>query len=490
GSMRDGPLNFDLLPLVASLTESRRTLCAMMLTCHSAYRICPRFVLQKEVRLDDDEDIHLFLRFMRAEKHRRWQYIRSLQFRGTMFSSAVAQRLARALPSATNLERLEFDNAEVTLAIDPSLPLALAALPNIKHLIIPAGERAAAFLETIHWPLETADLRENFHIDIDAWVLGEPELIDDWSPALLFKNARATLTSISSHYASDDEDRELPVYSKVTHLVIGGMTVHYPATASWSRAFPNVKNLQLYTYLEDYHSDLKSSDELIDAFRPSREHHLAIQQSARRWPQLESYLGTLFDLYVSGIAGRIDKLVLDFVRDKEWKLFAPVVAQARPRQLDLQLRFNFDYKNIPSMLRSPGLEELVTLKLPAYVSLDPEKAVNPGLDDFMSDFVRALQPLPVKNLNLDIIVKSNVLRRDSTPVMATSGSECTPPPPRPPTPRSTLAISCDKVDCHEMVAKMFITVPALQHVVFSMKWRGGDVTLDMRRPMDTGHATS
>ena len=75
------------------------------------------------------------------------------------------------------------------LSIDPSLSLALAALPNIKHLIIPAGERAAAFLDTIHWPLETVDLRENFHIDVDAWVLGEPELIDDWSPALLFKNA-------------------------------------------------------------------------------------------------------------------------------------------------------------------------------------------------------------------------------------------------------------------------------------------------------------
>ena len=29
-----------------------------------------------------------------------------------------------------------------------------------------------------------------------------------------------------------------------------------------------------------------------------------------------------------------------------------------------------------------------------------------------------------------------------------------------------------------------------QHVLFSMKWRGGDVTLDMRRPMDTGPATS
>ena len=98
----------------------------------------------------------------------------------------------------------------------------------------------------------------------------------------------------------------------------------------------------------------------------------------------------------------------------------------------------------------------------------------------------------MKHLDLDVSVRSNVIEVESSPEhMATSGSECTPPPPRrAPSPRSPLAISCDKLDYHEMVAKMFITVPALQHVVFSMKWRGGDVTLDMRRPMDTGPATS
>ena len=385
--MRDGPLNYDLLPVVASLTESRRTLCAMMLTCHSAYRTCSRFVLQQMVHLRRDKDIHLFLRFMRAEKHRRWQYLRSLRFLSSPVSPDMAQRLARALPRATNLERLEFYNAEVTLAIDPSLPLALAALPNVKHLVIPAGERAAAFLETISWPLETADLQENIQDAIDTWLDALTEPFSDWSPALLFKNARATLTSVSSNYTAEDEDEEdeLPVYPKVTHLNFGGYDVQYPATASWSRAFPNVKHLQLFTSLEERGFSMRSSDDIIKTYGPFRERDLAIQMSARRWPQLESYYGTLFDLYLSGIAGRIDKIVLDCMREKERKLFAPVVAYARPRELDLRFRFEveLDHKTIPDLFRSPGLEELASLKLPVCVALDPEKGVNPHLDDFM-----------------------------------------------------------------------------------------------------------
>lgn len=92
----------------------------------------------------------------------------------------------------------------------------------------------------------------------------------------------------------------------------------------------------------------------------------------------------------------------------------------------------------------------------------------------------------MKHLDLDVSVRSNVIEVESSPEhMATSGSECTPPPPRrAPSPRSPLAISCDAVDCDAIVANMLAAVPALEHVVFRMRWYGGDVTLDVRRPMD------
>ena len=377
-------LNYDLLPLVASFTESRRTLCAIMLTCHDAYRFCPRLVLQQEAGLHGNKSIHRFLRFMRAEDHRRWQYLRSLRFGETEFCVEMAQRLAADLPRATNLERLVFDDAEVTLnTADPSLRLALAALPNVKDLVIPVGHHAAAFLETISWPLETAELLTDMHPEDDYWSQGPRELNYEWSAALLLKNARATLKSVTSHYGDDRAyvDFVLPVYPNVTRLVMTGHEVDYPAAAAWSRAFPNVRHLEVSTSLEAMHEYWADGDIYDFAWR--RANSLAVMLRAGRWAELESYTGSLPDLYASGIAGRIRKISAKPLKQKHWKLFAAVVAQARPRELKLEFMAEVDYQRIPELLRSPGLEELVALTLPVHIQLDPEGDVNPGLSDFI-----------------------------------------------------------------------------------------------------------
>ena len=118
-------------------------------------------------------------------------------------------------------------------------------------------------------------------------------------------------------------------------------------------------------------------------FARRRADYLAVMLRAGRWADLESYTGALPDLYASGVAGRIHKISAKPLKQKHWKLFAAVIAQARPRELKLEFMADVDYKKIPELLGSPGLEELVALTLPVHIQLDPEGAVNPGLSDFI-----------------------------------------------------------------------------------------------------------
>ena len=119
-------------------------------------------------------------------------------------------------------------------------------------------------------------------------------------------------------------------------------------------------------------------------FESSRETNIATQLKAGRWPLLESYTGSLLDLYVSGIPGRINAITVEPFPKAHWELFDPVVSQARPRELTITImRVNITHRIVHEMLRSPGLGELTKLTLTISVREDKDRSVNTVFDDFV-----------------------------------------------------------------------------------------------------------
>lgn len=372
-------LNHDILLLVATYS-STGTLVRFMSTCRDCYRRCPRLILRDTVRLNSNAKARKFLRFMRADGHRRWRYLWSLHFLEFSISSPMAERLSKALPRAVNLERLAFDDSENILAPHSSLSLIIAALPNIKHAVIQPGNHTCEMLTKIVWPLETVELRSEGTAFDPYWPLDEEyPPSPSFNPSALLHNTCDTLRTVRSDFWAEPASPTDPIYPHVTELVID--RVHYLDPAAWSRLYPNVKYLQLFSTVAN-DEFFREPDGTIDKWQHEHDVQLATHLSTGRWAHLESYCGTLFDLFLSGIAGRIDKISTT-LNENELRLLPSLFQYARPRHLDLDLRMSVWYRAVLDILRTPGLEELETLELQLSMFLPRDQSSGSDFEQYL-----------------------------------------------------------------------------------------------------------
>ncbi|KAI0738328.1 hypothetical protein C8Q80DRAFT_271992 [Daedaleopsis nitida] len=381
-------LNYDILTLVAPYTSSP-TLSTLMRTCRDAYDRYPRYILKDTAHLRDDENVRRFLQFMHVADFRRWLYLRSLHFTfRAIRHPQTAQRLARVLVHATHLERLTFDDSEFILAVDPALPRALAALPSVKHVQLQPGAETQRMLKHIVWSLEAAELWKcaydpNFDLDLDA----RPHEERDWTPGLLFKNARKTLTSIATEYWwAEDPAPPSVLYPHVSLLTMNG--VKYPNAVAWSAACPNVKRLSIYS---DRNEDFRRNPTLELLYHERRRNaDFAKQLTAKRWMHLDHYSGSLWDLYLSGIAGQITTIKSERVYVQELFRIPGLFERARPRHLELHVCPDPIAVDVPSLLNWAGMDELETLTLVVPMELQEDDASSPVFEKFMTDIVDGL----------------------------------------------------------------------------------------------------
>ncbi|KAI0738322.1 hypothetical protein C8Q80DRAFT_1113954 [Daedaleopsis nitida] len=474
-------LNHDILLLVATYS-SKETLATLMSTCRDCYRRCPRLILQDTVRLDGDAKAHKFLRCMRAEGYRRWRYLWSLHFSApsiSSISSHMVGRLSKALPRAVNLERLAFDDSENILSLHPSLPLVLAALPKVKQVIIQPGKHTCEMLTKIIWPLETVELCESTVPDPN-WAHNTEDPSPNFNPSALLRKTCDTLRSVRSDYWAEPPSFSDPIYPHVTTLAM--TSVYYPDTEAWSLLYPNTKRLDLYSSFvnDEFYRD---PDGTIDRYQQEHDAQFAAQLRTGRWAHLESYCGTLVDLYLSGIAGRIDKISTT-LNGNELGLLPSIFQHARPRHLDLDMKSTVWHGEVPDILRTPGLDELETLELQLFMILPREQSSGSDLQKSLDDLLSAIRPYRLEHLSLKLHVVPGSLRgsvsTDSLEQLQSTGPSSdsedetprpTPPPPPPPTP---LARYFDDMDRQALVRTMFDKIPSLQSVVLFIDWESGD----------------
>ncbi|RPD55185.1 hypothetical protein L227DRAFT_657037 [Lentinus tigrinus ALCF2SS1-6] len=428
-----------------------------------SYLDCAKFLMAETVHLRSTAHVTSFIPFMCADNLRRWRYLWSLHL-GSDLDARATQVLVKHLHHATSLELLCFKDSEITLALDPALPSAFAALPNISHITAqPAGEHTWRMFEAMHWPLKTAEL---------LWSSVPFEFL--WqgrvtNPAVLLKNSRETLQRLKSLFWKDLDDaltEEAAVYPALVSLSIRG--VPSPHTADWALFYPNVKSLDFHTF-----SGSGLFSKIRDAaseFGATRQHSLAQQQDRGAWAHLEEVDASSMDLYISGLPCQIPRLRTT-LSNSSLQVFPIVLEYARPHSLDLDVSSDVHFMQVPDQLSHPGLKELRCLKVhvDSHVSLLRTFSFQAEFEEFLDDFTNALKPRIVDALHLQIAVTHQQF------------------PPSLEIP-DDLAIFFSNLHLDDVARRMTEEVASLKHVTLQFKWDGqpaGEACAVISKDVDT-----
>ncbi|KAI0794067.1 hypothetical protein C8Q74DRAFT_1193958 [Fomes fomentarius] len=381
---------------------------------------------------------------MRPGKRKRWRYLRSLSFDNSTINPAIAAELARVLARATHLERLVFGWAERTLGAHPDLPPAFAAIKSIKHLVLEGGyQYTCRMLEAMHWPLETARLTRSEY----KWDWHDPDRLDRMHPASLLRNACSTLKSLELDGWRDCSD-VLPTYPIFPDLRSLRMKETWcPSTAQWVVTYPNLQSLTVRT--TNGHLMEVAEDDLLE-HALHRRLNLETHSTQTCWAQLESFEGTLLDLYLLGLPCRISSVSVDLCADS-LQFFNPVMDHARP--IHLNLRIDSLYIDIPVIgqcLQHAGLVDLRHLTLSiSFYSLENEVRGD-HIIRFLEHVLDALAPQSVEEFSLEVSCdeKSYVCNTDSAEDA----------PRRPP---CLVKAWVHDVDVEDLARQIFVRVPSL-----------------------------
>lgn len=290
-------------------------------------------LLWDTVTLHAEEHLLSFLSYLRTPEGTRFQFVRSLAF-GYLFdlSEEANQALILALPLLSNLNKLSiWCDSEGPLLSHSGVSNAFAMLTSVRHLSIShADEHAMGMLRSLRSELISADI--NFSSDgEDAFFDVVPE--HDWPlyhPAVVLQHSASTLETLTSYrwftHPSTGPDPTL-VYPRMREVYHERALL--PLTVSYTRAYPNLAHLEL------------TESELGSDWRPDIQHcilrrHLNIAQqvgSGFTWSELGKFRGILADLYVLGLTCPIGDVELRDLHDQVLFMLAPVLFNARPRQL-------------------------------------------------------------------------------------------------------------------------------------------------------------
>ncbi len=148
-----------------------KTLLSLMLCCRAHYQVgVPALLAKPAVCLGQahwpvkkmPRIVWSFLPLMSADRL-RWQSLRGLIF-GRMLRPDEVELLAEGIKHAPNIAHLEFRLSDDLLSTYPDLHAALMSLKNVQHFRISgATKHACLFLESVQWPLVTAELHQCRH---------------------------------------------------------------------------------------------------------------------------------------------------------------------------------------------------------------------------------------------------------------------------------------------------------------------------------------
>lgn len=393
-------LNADILLVVASFCDGK-TLSAIIGSCKAMYHSAARYALKHDhdgaLFLMSEEDIAPFIRFMDPDDGIRWGFLQGLSIAPLPLTPETAAAFASSLSKATNLQKLNLKWCEEILELHPAVHRGLVSLPSVKHLeLCDPSVLMCRLMEEMRWPLESASfVRHRSGAEFDTnWE--KENLSERMNPALLFKNTRHTLQSLTllcwGEYAEDIP--EPPVYPAMKSFTM--KPVSFPQTAPWAKSYPNLEHLTVTT--SHWLPDL--DEHAITGFAECRRRNLERHASQGIWGELQAFDGDILGLYLVGIPCRIWRLRLH-VHSEELRFLSDVFLDARPTALHLHIAMSMfehwkgDYAWLADCLRASGLRNVRELTVTLLTCL-PNKA-EPMLPNLI---VRRCKSLLTSSLSL------------------------------------------------------------------------------------------
>ena len=324
--------NIDVMHIVMSHAD-RTVVSNLMKTCNTLNNAGTRYLLEDGVSLRHEEGLVSFVRFLWArggsnECFRRVTLLSKL----TLDFHDPKESTARILESlfgilargASNLTFLKMWAAEALLVLHPPLGATIATLTQLKTLdFFRAGEHCAKLLRALRSSLVTMKIHfATYSREGEDEVLAEPDV----NPILLLEGSQSTLESLSTSFGLSSPDG--PCYPNVTHLELS--CADFPYIEDYIRAFPNLQSLTCFEYAG-------FGDEL--EWHERREMAMLYQAQHGTWQSMRDYQGSLFMLWIWGLACRIPSVGLSFDerRGLDPNFLNDIISDVRPSDLSLRL---------------------------------------------------------------------------------------------------------------------------------------------------------
>lgn len=263
----------------------------------------------------------------------------------------------KAIASFGCLIRLTLYDSEELLGLHPELPEAIAGLRTIIQLSVSfAGARTVRMLKALRSTLFYADIS----IESEARDFESELPFEDQNPMWLLHGSQSTLRQLSTTFSVSDPFS--PVFPRVTVLKLSYTEI--PHTQHYVRAFPALRILTTddccgWGNGEDY-----------DARRAQNQDE---QDRLGAWPELDSYRGSVTNLYLLGLRCPVGTIELDHEEETlDPAALRAVLGDARPRRLQLRVDGG-EWLVDPGFLETfaqPGVQALKRFEL--FVNLQSE----------------------------------------------------------------------------------------------------------------------
>ncbi|KAH9847371.1 hypothetical protein C2E23DRAFT_519665 [Lenzites betulinus] len=387
-------LNADILATIIAFA-SPETIPSMMLASRFFYHEGPRALLQRSVRLDTDQRVARFVRFVGAEDGRRSRYVTELficfdEYDDGVHMNEHSAELLSGLFQTSSFDRLaalHIDSCEKTLVKYPSLLVALKTLPNVRKITLDScGLKACDLVNGLGGRLTHAMLKYSVDEAVDAAPVQETH------PLTILQSSRDTLRNLDVHFMDKYIPRSLypPPFPNVVEFELAWC--HYPLITPYVHALPNLQKVHFETTL-----NAEDTGNVV-VLNPHRQENRSEQLKFGSWRALDYVYGRVADVYISGLICEVRHLVL-FMGQETFEMLGAIVEEARPFDLSLNARAGaFDSTSgLSAVLRGTGAAKLEALKLNIQIDYDNKDM---DLVFAMADLISSLQPLPLREFEL------------------------------------------------------------------------------------------
>ncbi|RPD73150.1 hypothetical protein L226DRAFT_536642 [Lentinus tigrinus ALCF2SS1-7] len=231
-------------------------------------------------------------------------------------SLEVAELFGLVCPFLIGLKSLELSNVAWICDQHPDLIVAVAMLQSLNHLTLSfwAGDRAMVkLLKILRAPLRTLSVDWRSCISDSFWDTIKEATWPAFHPTIILENFAETLEELTCTWWWMTGTYIPPhtTYPRMRRLVINYTETTF-VLAPFIHAFPNLTHMLVETSHEEwegFYADFVERGHTSHVQNVSQQ-LLPPSNGGRMWHRMEEFSGYFYDLYIFGLACKIDRLIL------------------------------------------------------------------------------------------------------------------------------------------------------------------------------------